>query len=97
MDFGVILLGGSSILPEQAGVWYLSWNGNATVYPGATKATVLNQTYDAITNKGVAYINMPPTEYQLFLSFRNTKGGVTNLVVYAYISENSYLGYSPWV
>jgi hypothetical protein len=80
-DFGVILIGGGFVLPETTGTWYLSWTGNATVTPTATSASIVNQTYDPITNKGVAYVNMPGTEGNLMLSFATNGVGLKDLVV----------------
>ena len=81
MDFGVILIGTGTPQTETAGTWYLSWTGNATVSPVATSASIINQTYDATTNTGVAYVNMPATEGSLMLGFATNNVGITNLKV----------------
>ena len=90
-DFGVILRGGNFLLPEQAGVWYLSWTGNATVTPVATKATIINQTYNAVTNKGEAYFNMPANDsLGIMFGFNTNNKGLTNLVVCIWFNMFSF-------
>ena len=67
------------IAADIAGVWTLTWIGNATVSTLMTTATVINQTYTAGTNKGSAFINMPPGEFNLTLNFATGNKGVTKL------------------
>ena len=77
----MILVTTTKELPETTGVWYVSWKGQATVSPCASTCSIVNQTYNAGTNTGVAYVNMPKTEGNLWLNFATSNKGVTNLVV----------------
>lgn len=66
---------------EVVGTWKLTWNGNATVAPVMTTATVTSQSYSPDTNIGSASVSMPAGERNLSLNFLTNNKGVTNLKV----------------
>lgn len=80
-DFGVILMTDQSPVTGIAGVYKFSFTGQATVSTVATTARIQNVTYNNVLNQTVGEIKFPAGEDQLFLSFKNTSGGIKNLKV----------------
>jgi hypothetical protein len=80
-DFGVVLLTGASKYSGNAGVYKVSFRGQARVKAVASSAEVINQTFDAVRNLSRVEVLLPANEEQLMLSFTNTGAGIKDLKV----------------
>ena len=81
-DFGVILMIGQSAVTGISGVYKFSFTGQATVVNTlVANSRIQNVSYNSALNITQGEINFPPGEDQLFLTFRNTNGGIKNLKV----------------
>ena len=80
-DFGVVLLTGASKYSGNAGVYKVSFRGQARVKAVASSAQVLHQTFDAARNVSSADVLLPANEEQLMLAFTNTGTGIKDVKV----------------
>lgn len=80
-DFGVVLMTTMSNVSGLSGVYQFSFTGQALVTAVNTSARVQNVTYNSTLNETVGEINFPAGEDQLFLTFKNTNGGIKNLKI----------------
>jgi hypothetical protein len=80
-DFGVVLLVGQARVPETAGVYTLSFTGQARVDVVASPAQLRRARYDAQKNRSTLELVMPPGADQLMLRFDGTGSGIKDLRV----------------
>jgi len=98
-DFGVFLMVGQRGISGTAGIYKVSFNGQATVSVVASSAILSNQRYNRDQNLTTLDLEMPESEDQLALSFTQTGAGIRNLKVIrpGYDAKNPPLFTTPFL
>jgi hypothetical protein len=80
-DFGVFLMSDQRSVSGVSGTYTVTFDGQATVTPVASKAQVQRQRYDSSRNRTMLDVVLAPDADQLALSFTQTGAGIKNLQV----------------
>ncbi|MYZ53376.1 hypothetical protein [Malikia spinosa] len=80
-DFGIFLMSDQRGVSGIAGTYTVTFDGQATVAPVASRAQVLHQRYDPSAKRTRLELVLPAEADQLALSFTQTGPGIKNLQV----------------
>ena len=80
-DFGILLMRDQRGVSNIAGTYTVTFDGQATVAPVASRAKIQHQRYDPATQRTTLELVLPAEADQLALAFTQTGAGIKNLQV----------------